>query len=46
MTSSYGLWKGLLDRMVAVLGLLVLAPVLLLIAGLVRWQLGPPVLFR
>jgi sugar transferase EpsL len=46
MNSSYGLWKGLLDRMVAVLGLLVLAPVLLLIAGLVRWQLGPPVLFR
>lgn len=35
-----------LDLVVAATGLLLLAPLLLLLAGLVRWRLGKPVLFR
>ncbi|MEB3266335.1 MAG: sugar transferase [Cyanobacteriota bacterium] len=38
--------KGLFDRAGALVALVLLAPVLLLIAGLVRWHLGAPVLFR
>jgi len=38
--------KGLLDRLVALLGLVVLSPVLLTLAARVRLSLGRPVLFR
>ncbi len=38
--------KRLLDLLAAVAGLLLLAPLLLVLACLVRWQLGTPVLFR
>lgn len=47
MTSSYvRLWKPCLDRLAAVLLLLVVAPVLVLIALVVRMNLGPGVFFR
>lgn len=36
----------MLDLMIAVPGLLLLSPLLTLIALLVRWRLGPPVIFR
>ncbi|MFO7630320.1 MAG: sugar transferase, partial [Prochlorococcaceae cyanobacterium] len=42
----YPLLKGLLDRAVALLALLLLSPLLLLLALLIRWRLGAPVLFR
>jgi lipopolysaccharide/colanic/teichoic acid biosynthesis glycosyltransferase len=42
----YGPIKGVIDRVVALVALVLLAPLLLLIAGLVRWRLGAPVLFR
>jgi lipopolysaccharide/colanic/teichoic acid biosynthesis glycosyltransferase len=45
-TTSYGSLKGLADRLVALLALLLLSPLLLLTALLVRWRLGAPVLFR
>jgi len=38
--------KGLLDRLVALLGLVVLSPVLLVLAARVRLSLGRPMLFR
>jgi len=38
--------KGLLDRLLALLGLVVLSPVLLTLAARVRLSLGRPVLFR
>lgn len=38
--------KALADRSAALLALLLLAPLLLLVALLVRWRLGEPVLFR
>lgn len=38
--------KALVDRIAALLALLLLLPLLLLVAFLVRWQLGEPVLFR
>lgn len=38
--------KRALDVTVAVLGLVGLSPVLAVVAGLVRWRMGPPVLFR
>ena len=43
----YQRWgKSLLDRAVAAVGLVVLAPVLGGLAGVIRWRLGSPVLFR
>lgn len=44
MYRSFG--KRLLDLAIAVPALVLLAPVLLLIAFVVRWRLGRPVLFR
>ena len=38
--------KPLLDRLLAAAGLVALAPVLAGLAGVVRWRLGSPVLFR
>ena len=38
--------KGLVDRIAALLALLILSPFLLMISLLVRWQLCAPVLFR
>lgn len=38
--------KALADRLAALLALLLLAPLLVLVAVLVRWRLGAPVLFR
>jgi lipopolysaccharide/colanic/teichoic acid biosynthesis glycosyltransferase len=38
--------KRVVDVVGAALGLLVLSPLLALVAGLVRWRLGRPVLFR
>lgn len=38
--------KPVLDRVAAGLGLAVLAPVLVGLAGVIRWRLGSPVLFR
>src|SRR5689334_20476807 len=47
MTAVYvRLWKPCLDRLAAVLLLLVTAPVLVLIALVVRMNLGPGVIFR
>ena len=46
MRCSYPLIKGLADRSAAVLGLLLLSPLLLFVALLLRWCLGSPVLFR
>jgi len=40
------LFKPLIDRLLAALALLVLAPVIGVIAALIRWRLGHPVLFR
>jgi lipopolysaccharide/colanic/teichoic acid biosynthesis glycosyltransferase len=39
-------WKPLVDRFLAALLLLALLPTLLVIAGVVRWKLGPGVMFR
>ncbi len=38
--------KSVVDRSVAAVALLILSPVLLLVALLVRWKMGGPVLFR
>lgn len=38
--------KRLLDALTAVVAMLALSPVILAVAMLVRWRLGPPVLFR
>jgi sugar transferase EpsL len=38
--------KRLLDLLLAVLGLILISPILILIAVLIRWRLGRPVLFR
>lgn len=38
--------KRLLDLFLTLAGLVLLSPVFLLLAGLVRWRLGPPILFR
>ncbi len=43
---AYPALKQLADRLAALLALLLLAPLLLLVALLVRWRLGAPVLFR
>jgi len=43
---TYALFKGLADRGAALLALLLLSPLLVLVALLVRWRLGAPVLFR
>lgn len=45
-TTSYGIIKGLADRLAALLALLLLSPLLFLVAILVSWRLGAPVLFR
>ena len=45
-TFHYQLFKSLIDRLVSLLALLLLSPLLLAIALLVRWRLGSPVLFR
>ncbi len=42
----YPIAKRLFDLVVAIAGLMLLAPLLLIIAVLVRWRLGGPVLFR
>jgi sugar transferase EpsL len=44
--SSFAFWKRFVDVLVAGMMLLLLAPVLVVIALLVRWKLGSPVLFR
>ena len=41
-----GTIKRLFDFLAAVLGLIVLSPLLLVVAGLIRWRMGAPVLFR
>ena len=38
--------KRIFDAVLAGLGLIVLSPILLAIAGLIRWHLGAPILFR
>ena len=43
---GYALLKGLGDRAIALAVLLLLSPFLLLVALLVRWRLGNPVLFQ
>ena len=43
---AYALCKGLADRSAAVVALLLLLPLLVVVAHLVRWRLGSPVLFR
>lgn len=43
---TYRLVKDLMDRGAALLALAVLAPLLIVVAVLVRWRLGAPVLFR
>jgi lipopolysaccharide/colanic/teichoic acid biosynthesis glycosyltransferase len=40
------MFKSLADRCTGLLGLLLLSPLLILLALLVRWQLGAPLLFR
>jgi lipopolysaccharide/colanic/teichoic acid biosynthesis glycosyltransferase len=42
----YFIFKGLIDRVTALTALAILSPMLLLVAILVRWRLGAPVLFR
>jgi lipopolysaccharide/colanic/teichoic acid biosynthesis glycosyltransferase/glycosyltransferase involved in cell wall biosynthesis len=44
--AAYRLLKDVADRLVALLALLLLSPLLLVVAVLVRWHLGAPVLFR
>ncbi|WP_456432135.1 sugar transferase [Nitratifractor sp.] len=38
--------KPLLDRVTAAVLLILLSPIMLVVAGLIRWKLGGPVLFR
>jgi sugar transferase EpsL len=38
--------KRLLDLLLTALGLILISPILILIAALIRWKLGSPVLFR
>ena len=45
MSGPGRLVKRVLDRLLALLGLVVLSPVLLVLAALVRLSLGPPILF-
>lgn len=42
----YHHFKELADRLAALLALLLLSPVLVLVALLVRWRLGSPIVFR
>lgn len=42
----YAVFKGLADRVAALLALLLLSPLLVVVVLLVRWRLGAPVLFR
>ena len=42
----YAMLKGLLDRVAALVALLLLSPLLIVVALLVRWRFGSPVLFR
>ncbi|MDA7490967.1 sugar transferase [Synechococcus sp. AH-707-M23] len=44
--ATYWFFKDVADRVAAMLALLVLSPLLLVVALLVRWRLGAPVLFR
>jgi len=44
--SSYRVFKSVTDRTFALLSLVMLLPLLLLVALLVNWQLGAPLLFR
>ena len=43
---AYAMLKGLSDRVAALAALLLLSPLLVVVALLVRWRLGSPVLFR
>jgi lipopolysaccharide/colanic/teichoic acid biosynthesis glycosyltransferase/glycosyltransferase involved in cell wall biosynthesis len=43
---AYAMLKGLSDRVAALAALFLLSPLLLVVALLVRWRLGSPVLFR
>jgi lipopolysaccharide/colanic/teichoic acid biosynthesis glycosyltransferase len=43
---AYSLFKGLADRGAAVVALVLLLPLLTVVALLVRWRLGSPVLFK
>jgi sugar transferase EpsL len=43
---TYPALKSVLDRLFGILGLVITAPVMLMVAVLVRWNLGSPVLFR
>jgi len=45
-SGTYFLLKSLVDRLAALVALLLITPFLLLVALLVRWRLGSPVLFR
>ena len=38
--------KRVRDFLAAALGLILLSPLLLTVAGLIRWKMGAPVLFR
>ena len=42
----YGLLKGLVDRVAALTALVLLSPLLVAVALVVRWRFGSPVLFR
>jgi lipopolysaccharide/colanic/teichoic acid biosynthesis glycosyltransferase/glycosyltransferase involved in cell wall biosynthesis len=44
--AAYRLLKDVADRLAALLALVLLSPLLLAVAVLVRWRLGAPVLFR
>ena len=44
--ATYRLLKGAADRLAALLAMVLLSPLLLVVAVLVRWRLGAPVLFR
>ena len=46
LMSVYALLKGLADRVAALVILVLISPLLLLVALLVRWRLGSPFLFR
>jgi len=44
--NSYPFIKRTIDLLAAVVGLVVAAPVMLVVAGLIRWRMGRPVFFR